>query len=268
MQVQVLFVGIVCAVVLGAIAHIAANLRRSSLDQPSAPDEFAHAASIVRRPDLVAVHSEWANGLERLARYSDSVLHELAEQKLAAISKQVHDLGEGRLVFFDTESWRSAYERVLRVPGLKRYRSVAWLRNEDYWRDTPGRHSMQLNYDLISLGLRIERTLIINDFFWPHGAVLPAKVICRWIDEQYQRGIVIRLVRESEIAEETDLLCDSGIYGERATGILELDEQCRSVRFTLDFDPKSIRLADERWGRLILFSTTYRELLDRRIRSQ
>jgi len=38
----------------------------------------------------------------------------------------------------------------------KRYFSVAWLRNEDYWRDSPGCRSMQLNYDLIQLGLRIE----------------------------------------------------------------------------------------------------------------
>jgi hypothetical protein len=70
--------------------------------------------------------------------------------------------------------------------------------------------------------------LILNDFFWPEGATLPAKTICRWIEEQYKRGLVIRLVRESELEDETDLLADSGIYGTRATGTLELDDRCRS----------------------------------------
>ena len=104
------------------------------------------------------------------------------------------------------------YERILRIPGIGRYLSVAWLRSEDYWRDAPGQHSMQLNYDLIQLGLRIERTLILNDFFWPPGALLPVKPIYGWIEEQYKQGIVVHVVRESEIAEERDLLCDFGIY--------------------------------------------------------
>jgi hypothetical protein len=122
---------------------------------------------------------------------------------------------------------------------------------------------MQLNYDLIQLGVRIERTLILNDFFWPSGATLPAKVICQWIEDQYKRGIVIRLVRESEIEHESELLYDFGIYGRRATGQLELDEQCRAVRFTLDFTPQGVKLFEDRWRQLLLFAVPFRELLDR-----
>jgi hypothetical protein len=123
---------------------------------------------------------------------------------------------------------------------------------------------MQLNYDLIQLGVRIERTLILNDFFWPAAATLPAKVICRWIEDQYKRGIVIRLVRESEIEAEPELLRDFGIYGHRATGQLELDEQCRAERFTLDFTPNGLELFEERWRQLLLFTVSFRELLDRK----
>ena len=35
-----------------------------------------------------------------------------------------------------------------------------------------------------------------------------------------------------------DLLADFGIYGDRAVGTQELDEQSRTVRFTLSFDPQ------------------------------
>lgn len=169
-------------------------------------------------------------------------------------------------MFTGTEAWRTAYERILRSPGLGHYFSVAWLRSEDYWRDAPGRHSMQLNYDLIQLGVRIERTLILNDFFWPPGAALPAKVICQWIEEQYKRGIVVRLVRESQIADEPELLTDFGLYGRRAVGQLDLDETCRTVRFTLDFPPQAVSLFKERWRRLILFAVSLREVLDRTAR--
>ena len=83
--------------------------------------------------------------------------------------------------------------------GLTRYLSVAWLRDEDYWRDAPGRHSIQLNYELLQRGLRIGRTLILNDFYWPPAASLPAKSICAWIEEQHKRGIAMRLVRDAGI---------------------------------------------------------------------
>ena len=53
-------------------------------------------------------------------------------------------------------------------------------------------------------------------------------------------GIWVMLVRESDIAGEPDLLADFGIYGERATGVQELDDQSRTLRFILYFDPQNI----------------------------
>ncbi|MHB0958795.1 MAG: hypothetical protein ACYC0X_15380 [Pirellulaceae bacterium] len=215
-------------------------------------------------PELLVACHAIRHSLCDLARQSDVILRDAAAVRLAAIQEEVRTLASGRIVFTGTEAWRAAYERVLRTPGLGRYHSVAWLRSDDYWRDAPGRHSMQLNYDLIQLGVSIERTLILNDYFWPPAAALPAKVICQLIEEQYKRGILIRLVRESEIESERELLADFGIYGYRATGQLELDEQCRAVRFTLDFTPQAMRLFEDRWRRLSLFAVSFRELLDRK----
>jgi len=236
----------------------------------SSPDDArrgsARVGPLESRPELIAAHDSLVHSLTEMARQSDDILRDATALRLAAIQEEMQALASGRLVFGPTEAWRTIYERILRTPGLPRYFSVAWLRNEDYWRDAPGRHSIELNYDLIQLGVRIERTLILNDFFWPPAALLPTKVIYKWAEEQYKRGIVIRLVRESEIEDEPELLCDFGIYGHRAVGQLELDEECRAVRFTLDFNTQAVRRFEERWRRLLLFATSFRELLDRKAR--
>lgn len=105
--------------------------------------------------------------------------------------------------------------------------------------------------------------MILNDFFWAPAALLPAKPVLAWLQDQHKHKINLRLIRESEIDDETDLLGDFGIYGDRAVGWLELDDQCRSLRFTLDFDAQNVRLAEERWKRLELFAISFREVLDR-----
>jgi hypothetical protein len=214
-------------------------------------------------PELTIAENSLADSLRRLACQPDSILLEAAIVRLAAIQEEVRNLAEGRIVFNSTEAWRTVYEEILCTPGIDCYRSVAWIRSEDYWRDAPGRRSMQTNYDLLQEGGRIERILILNDFFWPAAASLPTSDICHWIDEQYIRGTWIGVARESEIDAETDLLCDIGIYGTRAAGTLELDTQCRTTRFTFDFSPDGIRLADDRWKRLCLYAVSYTDLLAR-----
>ena len=194
---------------------------------------------------------------------NDALFRELAAIQLDLVSNELRSMASGQLFFAGSESWRTAYERILRSPGLGRYLSVAWLRTEDYWRDAPGRRSIRLNYDLAELGLRIERIVILNDFFWAPGALLPAKPVLSWLVDQHKHGIGLRLVRESEIEAETDLLGDFGIYGDRAVGRLDLDDQCRSLRFTLDFNPQGLRLAEEQWRQLELFAVSFREVLDR-----
>jgi hypothetical protein len=121
---------------------------------------------------------------------------------------------------------------------------------------------MRLNFDLVRRGLRIERIVILRDHLWPTGDRMPSPEIRPWIQEQHDHGIWLLLVRESEIAGEPDLLADFGIYGERATGVQELDDQSRTLRFILHFDPQNVRLARDRWTRLLLYTTSFSDLLD------
>lgn len=217
-------------------------------------------------PELAIAHTSIANSLRRLADQDDPILLDAAAVRLAAIQEELRNLATGKVVFLATEAWRAVYDQLLRSSGVTCYRSVAWMRNEDYWQDAPGQCSMRTNYDLIQQGLSIERILILSDFFWPCAAPLPARVVCRWIEEQYKRGIVIGMVRESDIRTETNLLCDIGIYGTRAVGALELDADGRTTRFTFDFSAEGVRLAEERWRRLSLYAISYGSVLDRAVR--
>jgi hypothetical protein len=136
------------------------------------------------------------------------------------------------------------------------------VRTKDYWQDPPGRQSMVANFEASHRGTFIERILILRDDLWPKKDILPKADILPWIEEQHDNGLRIRLVRESDVAGEPDLLADIGIYGTRAFGVQELDERCRTVRFVLQFDPQAVRLAKDRWQRLTLYTTPLRNLLD------
>jgi len=121
---------------------------------------------------------------------------------------------------------------------------------------------MRLNYDLARRGVWVERVIILRGELWSPGELLPAREIRPWIQEQHDHGIHVSLVREVDLQGEPDLLCDFGIYGNRATGIEELDEQSRTVRFVLHFDRPSIQLARDRLERISLYTKRYGDLLE------
>ena len=256
-------VAVVSCASLGILVRLTLSCRSGLAQSPTELAGLETANIFSLSSHLRNVHESLARGLRHVAQREDRLFRLIALRRLNSLVQDVQTMADGRIVYFDIEAWQTAYERILRSPGLTRYWSVAWLRNEDYWRDAPGEHSMQLNYDLIQLGVRIERILILNDFFWPPAAVLPAKSICKWIDQQFRRGIVVWLIRESQVDATPELLCDFGIYGNRAGGLLELDEQCRTIRFTLDFSPEGLGTLEDRWDRLMLFAVSYRKLLDR-----
>jgi hypothetical protein len=199
------------------------------------------------------------------AAHPDPVFRKLLATQLATLTEQVRPWLHGQLVYPSTEAWRTAYEDVLTEPAVTNYRSVAWVKTEDYWQDLPGQHAMQFNYALLDRGVKIERILILGWNLWPPELTLPHSSIQTWIEEQHYRGVEILLVRESDLVSEMGLLCDFGIYGDRATGQQELDDASRTVCFTLSFDRSAIQLAQERWRKLALFATRYAELLDRDI---
>lgn len=256
--------------VLGAGVSILAGLFLSYLEQEEHRDQrraellekLEIPIALAPEHDLFDQYRNFAEALAGLAAQRDPVLREFALLKLASVTEQVRSLAQGRVVFTGTETWRTVYERVLESPGLREYHSVAWVKTKDYWQDPPGRQSMRLNYELAGRGLRIERIVILRGGLWPAAEPLPSEDIRPWLEEQHDRGIWLLLVRESSVGSEPDLLADFAIYGDRATGVQELDEQSRTLRFILSFDPQSVRLFRDRWERLSLYATPYGDLLE------
>jgi hypothetical protein len=203
------------------------------------------------------------DALSELAMQTDPILREIAALKAASMRQEITSLADGTVIFSGTETWRTVYEKLLLGAEITEYQSVAWVRTKEYWQDAPGRQSMEVNFEAVRRGVLIERTVILRDDLWAEGHSVPTGLIGAWIEAQHNHGFWICLVRESQLAGEPDLLCDIGIYGNRAVGTQELDDRSRTVRFTLQFDPEGIRSAQERWRRLQLFSVSYRELLDR-----
>ena len=104
--------------------------------------------------------------------------------------------------------------------------------------------------------------MILADELWPTEAALPVDLMRQWIHEQYSQGLLVRLVRESALANEPDLIADIGLYGTRAHGIQELDAECRTTRFTLTFNFDQIAAAEARWKRLNVYAAPYASLLN------
>jgi hypothetical protein len=274
-----LVMGLVCTfapieaqiAVLGVIVSVLGGLFLGYLEQEAERERrradmierLAVPLTLAPEHDLYAQYLAVCRCLTDLAEQTDPILREIAHLKLASVVGQLEPLASGTALFAGTEAWRTVYEKILESPDLKEYRSVAWVRTKEYWQDPPGRQSMRANFTAVRRRVHIERIVILRDDLWPKDHPLPTGDIRAWVEEQHNHGVWVVLVRESDLASEPDLLADVGIYGGRAVGTQELDERCRTVRFTLTFDPQAVRLARDRWDRLYLFATPYRTLLDR-----
>jgi hypothetical protein len=256
--------------VLGCLLSIMAGLWLAYLEQEDERERrLREALESLSVPLALAPHHELfdqyraiAKALVQLAQSGDPILRELAALKLASVAGQVEALASGTVVFSGTEAWRTVYETLLTSPDVRQYRSVAWVRTRDYWRDAPGRQSMDANFEAAHRGVLIERVVILRPDLWPRGAALPHDAVLPWIREQHNHGLWVTLVREADLSSEPELLRDMGIYGDRAVGVQELDEHSRTVRFTLTFDPQQVRLARDRWEKLSLYATSFRQILD------
>ena len=252
---------------LGVLLSVAVGLGWECLHrmQPKIEEPTLLETPLVLSHDSEAfeIYRQIAQSLLKVTQHTDPIYREVALAELCGISKDVEQIAGGTIVFEGTETWRLVYEKLLRSPGLHLYQSVAWVKNANYWQDTPGRHSTQLNLDLHESGrLNIERIVILADDVWPAHQTLPVERIHRWIREQHDCGIWIKLVRESKLTNEPELLQDLGIYGSRAVGVQELGDECETVRFTLRFGFDEVSRAEERWGRLAVYSISYAEYLD------
>ena len=211
-------------------------------------------SKLLERPDVLQIFGEITVAIGDLASQSDPILKRITNRKLCIIAEHVEALSRGEVSFVSTESWRTVYEQVLRSNAVRRYRSVAWFKSEDYWQDQPGRHSLELNLEMCRQGLSIERIIVVADHLWAEHECLPVDAVIRWARNQHANGIKISLVRESEIRCEQDLCVDFGIYDDLAVGVQELDDRCRTMKFLLFFDEHDVATAKDRWKRLSLYA--------------
>lgn len=217
--------------------------------------------ALASEPRLYGEYVKMAEALTKIVKHSDPLFHDLCRVRVEQMANDLAMLAKGEVVFEATETWRTAYQRVLETLRVKTYYSIAWVRTSDYWNDAPGRQSMRLNYEMVERGFRIERCHILPDELWPFDEQMPRTGILEWLVEQQGRGIIVSLIRESDLTKEPDLLRDFAVYGDRAIGIQEMDEQSRTIRFILSFDQTSIRQALDRWERLALYATPFQNLM-------
>ena len=255
------FVGLLVSALLGISTWLL--LRRP--DDGTRGDLFGALMTLASDKDIAPLHEQIVAALCKVSERRDPIYQTLARQRLESIVGDCNLLGDGRIEFESTETWRLLYEQLLRSPGLHLYRSVAYVETPHYWQDGPGQQSTQLNLELQDAGtLSIERTVIVADHLWGEDPLFPVEPIHSWIDEQHRHGIWLRLVREASLDSEPELLSDFGIYGSRALGMQRLDAAGRTARFVLSFDFEEVKRAEQWWDRLAVYATSYRDLLDQK----
>jgi hypothetical protein len=255
------FVGLLTCTLL-ALASATHFSLKASRPQPRSLEILLRLA---HDPEISKIHLEVAEALEQIAQQRDPIYRRLALQRLHSIAEQCSQMATTVIEFPSTESWRVVYEELLRSPGLHLYRSVSYIESVHYWQDGPGQQSTRLNLELQEARvISIERIAIIADHLWPDTSLFPIDPLHAWLDEQHRHGIWIRLVRESELGSESDLLCDFGIYGSRAVGLQVADPAGRTIRFVLNFDFEKLQQAEAQWSRLAVYSISYQDLLDQK----
>jgi len=115
-------------------------------------------------PGVFSLYQQIAESLVKVSRQTDPIFREIALEQLDEVIRKANAIATGTFVFEGTETWRIVYDRLLRSPGLHLYRSVAWVKNQNYWQGEPGRKSMAVNFELHeSERLNIERIAIVAD---------------------------------------------------------------------------------------------------------
>ncbi len=256
-----LVITLLSLICVGVGYMVAKSLRAGS--DATEPTLLDTPVRLARDPEVFEQYRQLSRSLLRISWQNDPIYREVALQRLAVLTNDLEQVSRGEIIYRETETWRIVYEQLLRSDGLHQYRSVSWMTTDSYWQDGPGRQSLKLNLELHEQHrITIERIVIVKDSDWLSDMEMPAPRIRQWIHEQHVHGIWIALVRESQLANEPDLLADFGIYGIRAVGFQKVDERARTTSFLLKFDFALIEEAEARWKRLQVYATSYGELLD------
>ena len=234
-------------------------------------EQLIHSQQRLKSLTQIAVTPDFAKSVDRIlhstasaTRIRDPLHRQLLSEQLKAVTESLKTAQQGQFEFHGTEQWRSVYSELLQNGRLHVYRSVSLCRDDSYWQSEAGRKSTELNLELSESGrLSIERIVILSDDLWPDTNTLPTPKIQEWLIEQHHRGVTLFLARESELAEETDLIVDMGIYGSRAVGFQQLDSIGKTRKFTLQFGLPHVELAEQLWQRLLVHAVKYADFLDR-----
>lgn len=206
----------------------------------------------------------FAESLHAASHIPDPVFRTAALQQLSILGQSLQELGTGTLTFENTESWRLIYEQILRSKVVYSYKSVAWVRDLDYWQDEPGQKSIRLNQELVSRQqISMERIFILQDALWPTGTEHGDSKVTELLKEHIRSKIKVFAIRESSLSNDQDLLADFGIYGSHAVGYQVMDGRHRTHRFTIQFNFDAVALAEQRWQRLLAYAKPFDEILNR-----
>ena len=141
--VTTLWLGILLTSVIVIVLHRKGAADNSSLGLLETPFYLSHDTEIFER------YKKISQQMLRVSQRTSAVFRELALQRFDKMAADCTSMGQGQIVFTETETWRIAYEQLLRDPVVFFYRSVSIVRHSRYWQDAAGTGSMQLNFQLI-----------------------------------------------------------------------------------------------------------------------
>jgi hypothetical protein len=221
LRMQLAAVGVYVTLLLGLV--VAVLIRAVSVDVTMRENQEI-GQRIAQNPSVRKFYDETIEPLCRAFEIKDNVFGSLIEEKLTDFQHELStELSTGK-VSFPAEAFRVTYTTILSQPDVKEYKSVAWIKSEDYWQDQAGKSSLRFNFDLLQKGVDIERIFIVRDDVWDSAKIK------NWIRQQRDYGVKINgeqkenririaVTSESRIPVKENLLEDFGIYGNRAVGI-------------------------------------------------
>jgi len=262
LRMQLAAVGVYVTLLLGLV--VAVLIRAVSVDATMRENNEI-SQRIAQNPRVRKFYDETIEPLSRAFKIDDNVFGSLVEEKLTDFQNELStELSTGR-ISFPAEAFRVTYADILNQPDIKEYRSVAWVKSEDYWQDQAGKSSIRFNFDLLQKGVGIERIFIVREAVWD------STKIKNWIRQQRdyrvkidgkqtENRIRIAVASEGRIPAEENLIEDYGIYGDRAVGVQNIDDKCKTTTFDLYFDKAKIAKAKRSFEKLKVHILTPDEL--------
>ncbi len=229
--------------------------------QTIGPNELQLQFTLAKDTAMFDCHLGFIRALQSISSIPDPVFRAAALKKLDTIYEELATLGRGTVVFHSTESWRLVYEQLLCSKVVYDYKSVAWIRDVNYWQNEPGQKSLKLCLQLIDAQqLKMHRIFILSSEMWPESQPLPHPTVVCWVEEHVTHQVPIGLIRESALQLDDDLLVDMGIYGSHAVGHQLISETEGTSKFVLQFDFDAVASAEEIWVRLCAYAKDCKEI--------